>query len=95
MSGIPSAQGRSQGSAAKRQPAGLAQGCPDPTSTCRVGHLTSGLLDMGSWDLMGRKKEKKKTNPMPKLCCFDGKKPNVPLHPDLHCVGKEGATEKT
>lgn len=70
MSGIPSAQGRSQGSAAKRQPAGLAQGCPDPTSTCRVGHLTSGLLDTGSWDLMGRKKEKKNNQPNAKTVLF-------------------------
>lgn len=78
----------------KRWPAGLAQGSLDPASTNSVGQLTLGLLDTGSWDLMGRKKEKKK-NPKPKPGCFDGKKPNVPLHPDLHCVGKEGAAEKT
>lgn len=42
---------------------------------------------------MGRKKEKILKN-QPKPGSFDGKNPNVPLHPDLHCVGKEGATGK-
>lgn len=40
---------------------------------------------MGSRDLLGRKDEKPT-----KSGCADGKEPNVPLRPDLHCVGKEG-----
>lgn len=40
---------------------------------------------------MGRKEEKRKNHKKIYPGCSDGKKPNVPLRPDLHCVGKEGA----